>query len=302
MGPLTEALSERGLDQAVLVPQGWLGLLPLHAAWTERSGARVYAMDKVCFTYAPNALSLHAARAIADRTPADHLLAIDNPDGSLVYSPWEVDAALARFTCHSHVLRGAQATAQEVRQQLVEHDILHLSCHGAAGFAEPLAAGLKMAGGTLTLRDILELRLEGVRLAVLSACETSIPGTELPDEVVSLPAGLVQAGVAGVVGSLWSVSDVSTMLLMARFYECWRDECHPPPEALRQAQRWVRDSTNGEKQACVEAFLRDRSGDGASARAIDHYRRYYHLRWTRRPDERDFGHPFHWAAFTYSGA
>ncbi len=30
-----------------------------------------------------------------------------------------------------------------------------------------------------------------VRLAVLSACETLLPGTELPDEVRSLPTNLI---------------------------------------------------------------------------------------------------------------
>ncbi|MBN1936682.1 MAG: CHAT domain-containing protein, partial [Anaerolineae bacterium] len=35
------------------------------------------------------------------------------------------------------------------------------------------------------------------------------------------------------VASLWSVSDLSTMLLMARFYEGWKRDGLEPPEALR---------------------------------------------------------------------
>lgn len=57
-----------------------------------------------------------------------------------------------------------------------------------------------------------------MRLALLSACETGLPGTQLPDEVVSLPTRLLQAGVAGVAASLWSVADLSTTLLLVRFY------------------------------------------------------------------------------------
>jgi CHAT domain-containing protein len=134
---------------------------------------------------------------------------------------------------------------------------------------------------------MLALRLENARLAVLSACETGIPGTDLPDEVVSLPTGLVQAGVAGVVASLWSVSDLSTMMLMARFYEGWMGEGLEPPEALRQAQIWVRDTTNGEKKAYLQANLGDDGLPESSA-------------WLS-PDENDFAHPFYWAAFTYTG-
>jgi CHAT domain-containing protein len=62
----------------------------------------------------------------------------------------------------------------------------HLSCHGRADTASPLNAALAMARGPLTLRDILDRRL-GARVGVLSACETAIPGDELPDEVVALP-------------------------------------------------------------------------------------------------------------------
>ena len=98
----------------------------------------------------------------------------------------------------------------------------------------------------LTLRDLLDIRLDHARLAVLSACETGVPGTELPDEVVSLPAGMLQAGVAGAVASLWSVNDLSTAMLMERFYRLWRKDGVEPAHALRQAQIWLRDTTNRE--------------------------------------------------------
>ena len=62
------------------------------------------------------------------------------------------------------------------------------------------------------------------RLATLSACETGIVGTDLPDEVVMLPSALLEAGYAGVAASLWSVADFSTAMLMVRFYQCWRQK------------------------------------------------------------------------------
>jgi hypothetical protein len=41
-----------GARRAVLVPGGLLGLLPLHAAWTEAIGARRHAIDDLTITYA----------------------------------------------------------------------------------------------------------------------------------------------------------------------------------------------------------------------------------------------------------
>ena len=85
----------------------------------------------------------------------------------------------------------------------------------------------------LTVADLLDKRLPGARLATLSACETGVVGTNLPDEVVALPTAFTQAGFAGVVASLWSVADVSTAMLMERFYRLWREEGRTPAQALR---------------------------------------------------------------------
>jgi CHAT domain-containing protein len=302
VGPLVEALGQHGIERAALIPQGWLGLLPLHAAWTDGDGGRRYAMDEVCFTYAPNARALQEARLRAEVLPPDSLFAVDEPGpvsaNPLPNSAQEVAAACSHFE-HPQVLGGEAATEEAVRQQLSDHAVLHFSCHGMAGFARPLQGGLLMAhDNMLTLREILSTRLERARLVVLSACETGIPGTELPDEVISLPTGLMQAGAAGVVASLWSVSDLSTMMLMVRFYELWKRDGLAPPEALRQAQFWVRDTSNGEKARHFKGFLPEFQG---GERLPVHVADTLYKAMMARPEENDFEHPFYWAAFGYTG-
>ena len=301
MGRVVEALA--GARSAVLIPTGLLGFLPFHAAWREDPAAptgRRYALDDLLLTYAPSAHALAAARQVAARAPADRLFAVDNPDGSLLFSEEEVAAALKHFAPDQRRLLGGEAaTRKAVLKEIPRYSVLHFSTHGRADLEEPLRSGLWMADGALSLGDLMDLRLEGARLAVLSACETGLPGAKLPEEAVSLPSGLIQAGVAGVVGSLWAVSDVSTALLMARFYDLWRKEGLEPPEALRQAQIWLRDSTNAEK----EAFFRHALPELGATRLAE--RAAWVAFWdavVRRPQDRDFAHPFHWAAFSYMGA
>ena len=281
MAPLIDQLQQHQFQQAILIPTGYLGLLPLHAAWTEDANTptgRRYALDDIHFTYAPNARSLTAAQTIRDRTQADSILAIDNPRQDLPNSAREVNAAIAHFPQRT-VLSHAEATVEQVRAQLSQAAIAHFSCHGTANLNAPLNSGLLMSDGLLTLRDIFALNLAdhgGLRLAILSACETGLAGIENADEAISLPTGLLQAGVAAVIASLWSVSDLSTMLLLTKFYDLWHEQTLPPDQALRQAQIWLRDSTE-DKIASLLGYR------------------------TNTPNHRPFDHPYYWSAFSYTG-
>ncbi|MBW4661051.1 MAG: tetratricopeptide repeat protein [Drouetiella hepatica Uher 2000/2452] len=288
MAPLIDYLKQHSFQQVTLIPTGYLSLLPLHAAWTKdvtRPHGKRYALDEIHFTYAPNAQSINAAKDIAQRTRADSILAIDNPLKDLPNSSREVNAAIATFPQHK-VLKHEEAAIESVLTALPDCNILHLSCHGIANLDEPLTSGLAMSDGLLTLRDLLDLKLSeqgGIRLAILSACETGLAGTENADEAISLPTGLLQAGVAGVVASLWSVSDLSTMLLLVRFYDLWRKEGWEAADALRQAQLWMRDTTSQQKAKYFQGTHPD----------------IFQSLILLAPNY--FAHPFHWAAFSYVG-
>ena len=296
MQPLLHHLATHNLHQAILIPTGYLSLLPLHAAWVEdktRTTGRRYALDDIHFTYAPNAKSLIAAESIAKRTGTDSILAIENPCQDLPSSEREVNAAISHFS-KSTVLRHAEATIETVRSQIAEAAIAkpphgriaHFSCHGTVNFSDPLNSGLLMSDGLLTLKEILALNLAdsgGIRLTILSACETGLISIKNADEAISLPTGLLQAGVAAVIASLWSVSDLSTMVLLARFYNLWCRDKLEPAIALLQAQRWVRDTTSQQKAKYFQTTDPNLFQD-----------------LILLPSDY-FAHPFHWAAFSYVG-
>jgi CHAT domain-containing protein len=305
MGPLVDYLKKLGVHHIFLIPTGNLIFLPLHAAWTEDATSptgRHYGLDTIQFSYIPNAQSLQAARAIADRTSTHSLLAVEEPcptkADELPNAVHEVQTAIASFPNYT-LLCHEQATRSAMQALLPQHTALHFSGHGFAKLDSPLDSGLVMANDEiLTLRDLLDLKLPGIRIAILSACETGLPGTQLPDEVISLPTGLLQAGVAGVVASLWSVADISTMMLLVRFYTLWQEENPEPAAALCLAQQWVRDTTNGEKLAYFKSLMQKSSISKIPNSTVDYL---YKTLILSPPGDRDFAHPFHWAAFSYVG-
>jgi CHAT domain-containing protein len=167
------------------------------------------------------------------------------------------------------------------------HHVYHFACHGAADGRDPLDSCLYLADGRLTVRDLLARRL-AARLAVLGACETGIPYPQLPDEAVSLPAALLEAGVPGVVGTLWPVEELPTLMLTTRFYELWLGHRLPPAEALHRAQWWLRTGVVSD----FETYLRVNVGTAA---------RWPYRSTGRAAQHRLFAHPDYWAAFVYTG-
>jgi CHAT domain-containing protein len=294
---------------AVLVAGGLLGLLPLHAAWTPDDAAvtrRHYALDALTLTYTPNARSLTAARELASRS-VDTMLAVVGPSpdplpGILA----QAHAAASSFPGAATILEGPEATPNRVSTGLQRADVVHFACHGAADLGTPLDSALELVAdsksqpddGRLRLRDLLALPRLNLRLAVLSACETSVPGTELPDEVVALPTGLLQAGVGGVVASLWRVPEPPTTRLMIEFYRRWRWAHVPAATALRQAQQWLRDTTNGDKVQQYELAL----ATGAGWLPVEAAGPVLAELSLLEPDEREDVGLDAWGAFTFVGA
>jgi len=219
----------------------------------------------VAFAYAPSARALIHARQIAAAVPKETLFAVNNPDGSLHYADQEVNAVTRHFSA-PWVANHKQATRNTALLALPQCDVYHFACHGNNNWQSPLESALQMYSQVgrvpLTVADLLGLegRLHA-QLAFLSACETGLIGTELPDEMVGLAAGFMQAGAARVISSLWPVNDESTAILAAQFYENWKGNGMSPLEALVAAQCSVRDE-----------------GDNG--------------RWA---------HPYYWAAFTLTG-
>ncbi|MCZ2860992.1 CHAT domain-containing protein [Blastococcus sp. VKM Ac-2987] len=291
MRPLLEDLGDVG--SLTLVPLGALTLLPLHAAsWADGDGGRHHVLDRVTVTYAPSArvaATCRAAAAARDLRPALVIgVAATATAPPIPHAEVEARAVAALFG--GTPLTGEQVTRDRVLDAFASAGLLHLACHGRAELGAPLRSALLLAGeDELSLRDLLERGGTRARLAVLSACQTGIAGTELPDEAVHLASGFLQAGAAGVVASLWSVPDQATGLLMLRFHQELASG-RPPEEALRQAQLWVRDASSGEKLATFPDALADvaaRVGTGR-LRSL----------WASGRTHR---HPQHWAAFTYLG-
>ncbi|QSJ19671.1 CHAT domain-containing protein [Nostoc sp. UHCC 0702] len=128
--------------------------------------------------------------------------------------------------------------------QLSQYKMLHFATHGFLDSTDPELSGIvlslidkqgKSQRGFLRLTDIFNLNFPA-ELVVLSACETGLGKDVKGEGLVGLTRGLMYAGAARVVVSLWSVDDQATSLLMSEFYSQMLQQGKTPAAALRAAQ------------------------------------------------------------------
>jgi len=299
MGPVHEKLMGLKMEKGapvLLLPQGYLGLLPLHAAWREIDGQKRAFMDDYTVTYAPSAyaFSISRQRMQVESRHEPSLLAVINPTEDLPYTPMEGKAIKAFFDpIETKTLSENKATKKAVLEYAPEHTYLHFSCHGFYDWQNVMGSGLMLANNdTLTLSDIIsELKLNRARLVTLSACETGMTDVgQSPDEFIGLPTGFLQAGAPGVVSTLWAVNDAATSLLMEHFYRKHLKRGLPPGQALRSAQLWLRDAT---RQKLGETYK--------SLTRMSPHEAYRELVLTGDPGDKPYANPYFWAAFTFTG-
>jgi len=136
-------------------------------------------------------------------------------------------------------LIGEEATLTAVRAAAPSAGVIHVAAHGMALNDAPLDSFIALSDGRWTARDIMGACLEGVELAVLSACQSGL-GESVSGGVIGLARAFYLAGVDNVVMSLWSVDDKATERLMDAFGAERLKGGVPDDEALRRAMLSVR--------------------------------------------------------------
>jgi CHAT domain-containing protein len=323
-------LKARGVKRGarlVWLPPGIVGTLPLGLAQDPVSKRRF--ADRYEIVYAPSLEALAAAqKQVAKRTPAT-LAAIVNPTGDLAGTEKEGRIVASHFPSASRmVLERKSATFDAVLAALKDKAYWHFASHGTFSWDDARQSALVLHGKVaLTVGRLLEANgLGRPRLVVLSACDTGLYDIRNnPNEFIGLPGAFTALGAAGVVGTLWPVSDSATALLMAKFYELHMDAKLSPPRALWRAQLWLRQASNADLKVYASAAAKEGRLEARhiaeveqelSEERLTRSRNAAAIQWiapdaVRAADNgtsgeenrlaRPYVHPYFWAGFIYTG-
>ncbi len=142
----------------------------------------------------------------------------------------------------ARTLSRAGATRRALEAGLRNVDVAHYAGHALFDDVRPEQSTLALApdtaagsNGRLSAADIERLDLHGLRLVVLSACETARPRAGRSAGFAGLAGSLLAAGAGGVLGTLWRVDDVLSLPLMVEFHRAYR-QSGDAARSLREAQ------------------------------------------------------------------
>ena len=121
----------------------------------------------------------------------------------------------------------------------------------------------------------------------MGACESGLVRTELSAEYTGLPSVFLSAGVRYVIGSLWEVENVPTIILLCQFYELVGTGTYTITEALNAAERSLAKMTSEEALAWCQMHFKPETFDI--------------IKSTIKQGTNPYAHPYYWAGFCVSG-
>lgn len=211
---------EKG-TRLIVVPHGPLHYLPFQALRLNDH----YLIEDHRISIAPS--STIATQLAKRPVQARHkLVAFGNPLIEAKYdlpgSEGEVKAVSAYFDDKAVFLRG-DATKARFREATAGAGIVHVAAHAMADFVDPLYSRILLANENgkqnfLEAHEVLDLKLSGVDVVTLSACESGLGKIASGDETLGFTRSFLSAGSSSLIASLWPVSDDAAELLMTTLY------------------------------------------------------------------------------------
>jgi CHAT domain-containing protein len=216
----------------MIIPQGPLLDLPFEVLIDPQSGN--YVAQKWAVSYAPNATL--ATKILSSKyRPSKSVRVIADP--VINAGTHEADRILGLKDLNVKVVGSNEVDPADSSQFVASAKIVHILAHGGLDSYDPLMSSLHLSKQrTISAARLLAGAWRGVRLAVLSSCDSGAWARRISNEIHGFPWSLLVAGVDNVVVSRWRVEGRSNSDWMASFYGELSRRASPAGAAARAAR------------------------------------------------------------------
>lgn len=240
----------------------------------------------------PKVLSVGNPALMSWQAPEDSIDKKPMPYSGLKYAEQEAELVADIFS-DALLLTGSEATESRVEQLMENFDVLHFATHAVLSKESPLSSGILLANGeALTVYEFMNVKLKA-ELVVLSACQTGEGVVTGGDDVFGFTRGLLAAGTKSALVSLWQIDDLSTNLLISKFFYEYKNG-KSLAEALRLAQSFLYHHK-------IPKTTEDFNQLDQSFRTMTRGKRGVGRKPRKSTEHTHYSHPYYWGAFTLVG-
>ena len=300
--PIEHILKRHSGKQLVVIANSPMQTVPICAC---RFSNGEYVLERHAISYAPN-LKYFVNTEDKTQTDVNYCFIAANPRGDLVFS--EIEGLLIKnhFNNISVRYQSVKKVTQEyIAREDIQNNIWHYAGHLQFDTSSILNSKLllwKRIGeeNDVTLKQLFnERNFSRTDLTVLSACESGRVPFTMDDNALSFVHLFLLGGSRCVVSSLWRISDISTALLMDKFYGNMRSKMSIDI-ALASAQIWLSNLTCAELDKLLDNLMDSHDWLTSDMEEIIQNRRTA-IRQNYNDNDKPFKNPYWWAAFYVSG-
>jgi Uncharacterized protein conserved in bacteria len=221
-----------------------------------------------------------------------HMAGIEAVNIARMFATWPIEA--------SHLSR-------KDFQQYVEggSPVMHIGTHGDIDHRNPLLSSISIGNGQeFRVADMSAIRSR-VNLLVFAACLSGFGKATIGSDVLGFSHVVLSTGCQAYIGSLWKVSDFSSMVIMTLFYRHLKNKPHlAVADVMRLAQLEILRLESDTAETLLDGMLEGwgvSSKEGQSPTEFVPDAEFLLSTLKMILNQLDWTSPFYWAPFTLVG-
>ncbi|HEX8369850.1 MAG TPA: CHAT domain-containing protein [Pyrinomonadaceae bacterium] len=203
--------------------------------------------EKVLFPKVPNPTAI----GLASSKPFENLSSLPAAKNELDCIFEDGRKLIINSTCAKGLIKGKKVADEEFTQETFEaalknYQLIHFTSHFVLQAGDNSKSFLLLGGGKnrkYTMQEFASQQLDNVEIMIMSACDTANFSTD-GAEFESFATMAQKQGAKAILGTLWSVADISTSKFMREFYWFYQIKKTDKADAIRKAQIVVAGDKN----------------------------------------------------------
>ncbi len=285
-------------ERLIIIPTYPLANVPLGLTAIDENNTLL--QDYFTLSFAPSITAINGIRKRFQNVYDSTLTHVYVPEENLEYGTFERSAISNFFnkSCVQHI-EATNTDSIFSTSEFFDSSYLHLQLHGQHHFTYSEESSLSLADGdNIKSDDLVRMASKQFqRLIILTSCEAGMMDSyKKIGAIHNFPTIMMLSGAIGVIAPVWEVNSMAVCILMIRLYENHFVDKLPPPQALKDAQLWIREASTDNIIQYIENHT-DTNDPAISEKADELIFELEKL----DPDEKPFASPQYWAAFVYFG-